>query len=463
MFETTTSTVRTMDPSTGLVLATYPTTSPREIEAVVDRAVIAQAQWEKSGWPERSALLLRLAEATRNNAERLAQTACREMGKPIAEARAEVEKCAWVCEHYAEQGPIALADVDVTANGSRSWITYAPLGVILAIMPWNFPFWQVYRFATAALMAGNAGILKHAASVTASAMAIEEVFRDADAPTGLFQAIIVAEPDVPGIVAGLIADPRVAAATLTGSERAGSSLASLAGAAVKKTVLELGGSDPFVVREDADLDVVIPKAVASRFLNGGQSCLAAKRFIVHQSLVEEFSTRLATAVDALVVGDPFDPATQVGPMARQDLAEKLRDQLARAVAEGGRLHTSRTTIDLPGAWVAPAVVAVDAGSTIMVEETFGPIAAVVACADDDEAIELANDTPYGLGASVWSRDAEAALAVGRRIRSGAVFINAVVASDPRLPFGGIKRSGFGRELGDAGIREFTNLRTVLVG
>lgn len=457
------ATVTTVDPSTGGELAAYAATSAAELEVVLDRAVSAQAQWEASGWPERSALLLRLAAATRRNAQSLAETASREMGKPLAEARAEVEKSAWACEHYAEHGPAALADVPVAAGGSASWTGYAPLGVVLAIMPWNFPFWQVYRFATAALMAGNAGILKHSPNVTGCALLIADVFAEAGTPDGLFQVIVVAEPDVPRVVAGLVADERIAAATLTGSERAGASLAALAGASIKKTVLELGGSDPFVVLGDADLDLVVGKAVAARFLNGGQSCLAAKRFIVHERLVDEFSQRLAAAVDDLVVGDPFDAATQIGPMARRDLADTLSHQVARAVAEGGRILTSRTDIGRPGAWVAPTVIAAPAASAVMREETFGPIAAVIGFADDAEAVRLANATPYGLGASVWSGDVDAALAVGRGIHSGALFVNAVVSSDPRLPFGGVKRSGFGRELGDAGIREFTNLRTVLVG
>jgi len=463
MIDDRTATVTTVDPSTGEVLEVYATTTAAEIDAALDRASRAQAQWERSAHSVRRDLLLRLAETTRRNADRLAETASREMGKPIGEARAEVEKCSWVSEFYAESAADMLADEQTPSAGSSSWTSYVPLGTVLAVMPWNFPFWQVYRFATAALAAGNAGILKHSPNVTGCALLIDEVIREAGVPDGLFQVIVVAEPDVAATIGSLLADDRIAAATLTGSERAGSSIAGAAGSAIKKVVLELGGSDPFVVREDADLDVVIPKAVTSRFLNGGQSCLAAKRFIVHESIREEFATRLAEAVDGLVLGDPAEPSTQVGPMARADLADAVRSQIDRAVQEGGRVVTSRTESDRGRAWVAPVVMTVEPGSTVMREETFGPIAAVVGYADDDEAVALANDTRYGLGASVWSRDTDAALALGRRIRSGALFVNAVVASDPRLPFGGIKSSGFGRELGAAGIREFTNLRTVLVG
>jgi succinate-semialdehyde dehydrogenase/glutarate-semialdehyde dehydrogenase len=332
------------------------------------------------------------------------------------------------------------------------------------VMPWNFPFWQVIRFAAPALLAGNAGLLKHSPNVTGCALAIEKVFGDAGLPAGIFRALVVAEPDVPAVTEALINDPRVAAVTLTGSERAGSAVAAIAGRAVKKSVLELGGSDPFLVLDDADLAVAVASAVRSRFLNSGQSCLAAKRFVIHSRMAEEFLSRFAAAVTDLVVADPAKDSTQVGPLARADLVDVLERQVQASVAAGATVRAGGHRIERPGAWYAPTVLAdVSVDMPVMAEETFGPVAAVIAVENDDEAALVANATPYGLGASVWSTDTERALAVGRRITSGALFVNAVVASDPRLPFGGTKHSGYGRELGAAGVLEFTNVRTYLVG
>ena len=350
------------------------------------------------------------------------------------------------------------------AAGSRSVVRYEPLGTVLAIMPWNFPFWQVFRFVAPTVAAGNAGILKHSPNVTGVALAIEQLLTDAGLPTGVFRTLVVAEDEVPATVDRLIQDDRIAAVTLTGSNRAGASVAASAGRAAKKSVLELGGSDPFVVLADADLDVVVPKAVAGRFLNSGQSCLCAKRFIVHESLADEFGRRFAAAVAELVVGSPTDESTDIGPLARPDLAAALARQVEESVAAGAVALTGGERLDRGPAWYAPTVlVDVTTEMPVMAEETFGPVAAVVAFGTDDEAVRLANATPFGLGASVWSADVDHALAVGARIESGALFVNAVTASDPRLPFGGVKQSGYGRELGEVGAREFTNIRTVVVG
>jgi succinate-semialdehyde dehydrogenase/glutarate-semialdehyde dehydrogenase len=330
-------------------------------------------------------------------------------------------------------------------------------------MPWNYPLWQVIRFAAPCLLAGNAALLKHSPNVTGCALAIQRVFREAGLPVNVFRSLVVEESAVPEITQILIADSRVAAVSLTGSERAGMAIGAAAGRAVKKSVLELGGSDPFVVLADADVAAAAAAAVRSRFLNAGQSCLAAKRFIAHRSVVDQFTELFASGVDDLVVGDPTKASTQVGPMAREDLASDLRRQLASSVAAGARVRTRRTIEPSGGAWFTPTVVdAVTLDMVVMREETFGPLAAVFSVDDDAAAVRVSNATPYGLGASVWSRDSARALDVGRQITSGALFVNAVVASDPRLPFGGTKRSGYGRELGAEGAVEFTNVRTYVV-
>jgi len=456
--------ITTINPAMGEEIDRYDPMTDQYVDGLLDQVSTAQRAWATRSLSDRAAVLRRTAEVLRAQSTELAALATAEMGKPTTEAVAEVEKCAWVCEYYAETSPGLLADKDVEASGSRSWVSYEPLGTVLAIMPWNFPFWQVFRFAAPALMAGNAGLLKHSPNVTGVALAIEAIFRDAGLPDNVFRTLVIAEPDVPTTVDNLIQDDRIAAVTLTGSNRAGSHVAASAGRAAKKSLLELGGSDPFVVLEDADLDVVVPKAVAGRFLNTGQSCLCAKRFIVHESLADEFGQRFAAAVADLVIGDPRDEATNIGPLARADLAENLAQQVEASVAAGAKALTGGERLKQGPAWYAPTVlVNVTLEMPVMVEETFGPAAAVIAFATDDEAVEIANATPYGLGASVWSGDSARALRVGRRIESGALFINANTASDPRLPFGGVKQSGYGRELGEAGGTEFTNIRTVLVG
>ena len=456
--------VITIDPATGRELHRHDAMTARDIEAVLAQVTAAQKTWAATAIEARTAVLLRTAAILRERAAELGALATAEMGKPITEAIAEVEKCAWVCEYYAETSPQQLADEEVAAGGSRSFIRYEPLGTVLAIMPWNYPYWQVFRFVAPTLTAGNAGILKHSPNVTGVALAIEQVLTDAGLPTGVFRTLVVAESEVPATVDRLIRDDRIAAVTLTGSNRAGASVAASAGRAAKKTVLELGGSDPFLVLADADLDIVVPKAVAGRFLNTGQSCLCAKRFIVHETLFDEFGRRFAAAVEELVIGSPNEVTTMIGPLARPDLAENLERQVNESVEAGAVVLTGGKRLDRGPAWYAPTVlVNVKPDMPVMAEETFGPAAAVIAFSTDDEAVALANATPYGLGASVWSADASHALEVGSRISSGALFINAVTASDPRLPFGGVKQSGYGRELGDVGAREFTNIRTVLIG
>jgi len=459
------SEVTTVDPATGEPLATYPGADVDAVLEVLDAVHGAQPAWAARPVEERAALVRAVGAQLRKQAGELAGLMTAEMGKPVGEARAEVEKSASACDYYADNGPGFLVPRTVeTAGPRRSWVAHEPLGVVLAVMPWNFPYWQVLRFAAPTLLAGNTAILKHSPNVTGSALAIEQVFRSAGLPENVFRSIVVAEADVPNVSQALIEDDRIAAVSLTGSERAGAAVAAAAGRVIKKSLLELGGSDPFVVLADADLDVAVAGAVKSRFINSGQSCLAAKRFVVHATVADEFTRRFAAAVADLRVGDPRDESTDIGPMARGDLRDGLERQVRESVSAGATVRTGGAPLDGPGAFFAPTVLGdVTLDMPVMAEETFGPVAAVIPVGDDDEAVRVANATRYGLGASVWSRDPEHALAVGRRITSGALFVNTVVASDPRLPFGGTKRSGYGRELGEAGALEFTNARTYVVG
>jgi succinate-semialdehyde dehydrogenase/glutarate-semialdehyde dehydrogenase len=459
---TTIAEVVTRNPATGEELGRYPTHDAAGIEAALSQTAAAAQLWRETPLAGRLLLLRNVGKLLLDRRESFAALITAEMGKPITEALAEIDKCAWNCEVVADLAPDWLADLEVVSGASRSWLSYEPLGVIFAVMPWNYPFWQVLRFACAALAAGNAALLKHSPDVTGCALAVEELFVAAGAPTGLLRSVVVAAPDVSVVAGRIITDPRIAAVTLTGSERAGAAVAAIAGSAIKKTVLELGGSDPFVVLADADVSAAAEAAVRSRFGNAGQSCVAAKRFIVDQTVAQEFLDRFVERLALLQVGDPAEPTTTLGPLARTDLRDALVGQIDRTVAEGARLVTGGHAIDGPGAYVEPTVLDdVRPGMTAFVEETFGPLAAVVRARDDDHAVELANATSFGLAASVWG-EAGRALAVGRRIRSGALFVNAPVASDPRLPFGGVGRSGYGRELSAEGVREFTNVRTVAV-
>lgn len=461
-------TLVSVSPTTGEQVGSWTTHSAAEIERAVQDGYAASSSWRRADWAQRTALLCAVADELTARREHLAALMTDEMGKPVSEAQAEIDKCAWTARFYAEHAQGFLADRVVDTPAARSWVGYEAIGVVLAVMPWNFPFWQVVRFAAPALAAGNAALLKHAPSVTGCALAAQEVFRAAaatiGAPAALFTTLLVDEAEVAAVTARVIEHPLVAAVTLTGSERAGMSVAAVAARALKKSVLELGGSDPFVVLDDADVAVAAQMAVRSRFLNSGQSCLAAKRFIVAAAVADEFTRRFADAVADLRVGDPHDPDTQIGPLARIEQAETLQRQIDESVAAGATVVTGGKRPTGDSAFFTPTVLAdVTPAMAVFHEETFGPVAAVIVAADDDEAARLADNSPFGLGASVWSADVERALAVGRQITSGALFVNAVVASDARLPFGGTRRSGYGRELSQEGIREFTNIRTTWIG
>jgi len=380
-----------------------------------------------------------------------------EMGKPIAAAIAEAEKCAAACRYYAANAQSLLADRPVETDGGESWVAFQPLGVVLSIMPWNFPFWQVFRFAAPALMAGNVGILKHSSNVPQCALAIEEIFRRAGFADGVFQTFLVGSEAVEKIVA----DPRIAAVTLTGSEGAGRSVAGAAGKHLKKCVVELGGSDPFVVMPSADLDAAVSTAVTARMINNGQSCIAAKRFIVHTDIYDAFLKQFVARVSAIRIGDPMDEQTQLGPLATSGIRDELDAQVRTSVSKGAKILTGGKKPDRDGYFYAPTVlVDIPAESPAAQEELFGPVASVFRAKDLDEAIALANGTRFGLGASAWTRDGREESRFIEEIESGLLFINGMVASDPRLPFGGVKSSGFGRELGEFGIREFVNIKTV---
>jgi succinate-semialdehyde dehydrogenase/glutarate-semialdehyde dehydrogenase len=455
-----TPTITVVDPATEQEIGSYPEHGPEQIEAALATADAAFRAWRTRPASERAELLTAVAAVLRERADELAQLVTGEVGKPLFESRFEVEKCASACEHFAEVGPAMLAEQTIDAGAGTSIVSYEPIGVIFAVMPWNFPLWQVIRFAAPALLAGNAALLKHAPNVSGTALALEDAFREAGAPEGLFTSLIVAAGNVPDVSARLIADPRVAAVTLTGSERAGAFVAAAAGQALKKSVLELGGSDPFVVLADADLDTTIEHAVKGRLMCAGQTCIAPKRFLVDESIADEFETRLVDALEAVTIGDPREEGTQLGPLARLDILENLERQVSATVEQGAQLRTGGSRLDRPGFFFPPTVLTgVEPGMTAFTDETFGPVVAITRFADEDTAVELANDTRYGLGATVWSRDTERAHALARRIDSGAVSVNTLVASDPRLPFGGIKRSGYGRELAAAGLHEFTNVRT----
>ena len=438
-----------------------PTLNATELENSLELASRAQREWKATALEDRSAALRRLAGLLRDEVEVHARRMSLEMGKPIVEARGEVLKCATACDYYADHVAEILASRPVKTEAVESFVAYEPIGVVLAIMPWNFPFWQVIRFAAPALAAGNGGLLKHASNVTGSALAIQDLIERAGFPVGLFTTLVTENYEQ---VYQVIADPRVAAVTLTGSEKAGALVAEAAGRALKKCVLELGGSDPFVVRADADLDLVVPSAVKARFMNAGQSCICAKRHIVDATRAESFEFKLLAAVEALKVGDPLDESTQLGPLAKPEFVDDIDRQVHESIRLGARLVTGGHRLPGPGNFYAPTILAdVTPGMPAFDEETFGPVLVIAKSTDDVDAARLANATEYGLGASVWSADREAGLALGRRIESGALFVNGIVASDPRLPFGGIKHSGYGRELSAEGLREFTNQRTYWVG
>ena len=450
---------QSVNPATGEVLETFEETASDALTGILERADVASRDWRRRPVTERAERLRAAGRVLRERKEAYARTMALEMGKPLAQGAGEAEKCAWVCDYYAEQGPALLADEPRPSDASRSYIRFEALGPVLAIMPWNFPFWQVFRFAAPALVAGNAGILKHAPNVPRCAVEIEEVFRDAGFPDGLFRAVFLSNEGA----GSAIADGRVRAVTLTGSDRAGSQVAEQAGRHLKKTVLELGGSDPFIVLDDADLERAARTAAEARLINSGQSCIAAKRFIVVERVADQFLERFTTEMRARKVGDPLDATTHVGPQARLDLRENLHRQVQESVQRGAQAILGGQLPRGRGAFYPPTVlVAVEPGMPAFDQETFGPVAAVIRAKDEADAIRIANASSYGLGAAVWTRDAQRGERVAREIEAGSVFVNGLVKSDPRLPFGGVKRSGYGRELSVEGLREFVNVKTVWV-
>lgn len=456
-----TSTVTTVNPATGETLASYPALDSVGVDAALESCARAQRSWRSTEIAHRSTLLRNLAGLLRAEVEDHARLISNEMGKPIVEARAEVLKCAVTCDYYADNAESFLAPKPVATEAVTSFVAYEPIGVVLAVMPWNFPYWQVIRFAAPALASGNGGLLKHASNVTGTALAIESLFERAGFPQHLLTALVIAEH---GMVNDIIADSRVAAVTLTGSEKAGSSVAEAAGRALKKTVLELGGSDPFVIMADVDVAAVTPLAVRARFVNSGQSCLCAKRFIVDAEVIEDFEAQVGAAVSALRVGDPLDDSTQMGPLARKSFVDDIDRQVQESIAMGARLVTGGRRIEGPGNFYEPTVLAdVTREMPVFAEETFGPVLALVKATGPDDAIRLADASQYGLAASVWTADMHAGLDWGKGIQSGALFVNGIVISDPRLPFGGVKLSGYGRELSIEGMHEFTNVRAVWAG
>lgn len=451
--------IRSVNPATGETLAEYPPLDSAQIEERIARATSAFAQHRRISFSDRSQRMRRAAEILEQRKAEFGRLMTLEMGKPIKAAVAELAKCALVCRYYAEHAERYLADEMVPTDATESYIRYQPLGPVLAVMPWNFPFWQVFRFAAPALMAGNVGLLKHASNVPQCALAIEEVFRQAGFLEGAFQTLLIGADAVNAV----LEDERVRAATLTGSEPAGASVASTAARHIKKCVLELGGSDPFLVMPSADLDEAVSTAVKARIVNNGQSCIAAKRFIVHDSVFEQFTSRFVDAMSALRVGDPLDPTTDIGPLAMPQIADDLAKQVDASVAAGARLLLGGKRIGGRGNFYAPTVLTdIPQAAPANAEETFGPVASLFRVRDPEEAIRVANSTSFGLGASVWTNDRKEANHFIDAIDSGQVFVNAMVASDPRMPFGGVKHSGFGRELGVHGIREFVNIKTVWI-
>jgi acyl-CoA reductase-like NAD-dependent aldehyde dehydrogenase len=452
--------ITTINPATGTRLADYDSWGPERIEQAVTHGHDAALQWGQQSLDVRVAAVRRLAQVLREQKGVFAALMTKEMGKPLAEAAGEMEKSAVTALYYAENASRLLADERVAIDGVDAWVSYEPIGLVLAVMPWNFPVWQVMRFAIPSLTAGNGVLLKHSPNVTGSALAIERLFRDAGFPEHLVTTLVVAEPDVPAVTERLIADDRIAAVTLTGSNRAGAAVGSAAGRASKKSVLELGGSDAFIVLDDADVAVAAEMAVKARFHNGGQSCVCAKRFIVAQSVAERFTELFVQGTRALKVGDPTDPSTQVGPLARSDLREALQRQVDQSVAAGARLLTGGAALQGDGNFYAPTILdGAGPGMAVFDEETFGPVAAIAVAADDADVVRLANATPFGLSVSIWSASKERAVVLAKRLTTGAVFVNAMTASDARVPFGGTKKSGYGRELAAAGVREFCNMRT----
>lgn len=456
--------ISSINPATGEVLKTLPSLNEHQLEEKLNRAAKTFREYRRTSFSERAVMMHRAAEILESEKKSFARVMTLEMGKPINAAVQEAEKCAWVCRYYADNAEKHLTDEAVETNATESYMRFQPLGVVLAVMPWNFPFWQVFRFAAPALMAGNVGLLKHASNVPQCALAIEEIFRRAGFPESAFQTLLIGSETVESV----LEDPRVSAATLTGSEPAGRSVASIAGKQIKKTVLELGGSDPFIVMPSADFEAALTTAVKARTINNGQSCIAAKRFIVHQQIYDEFEKRFVQAMKELRVGDALDEETDIGPLATEQILKDLDEQVKTSVAAGAKILTGGQRLQLEGEltrgnFFEPTVLAdIPRDSPAFRDELFGPVASLFRVAGIDQAIELANATTFGLGSAAWTKDAKERERFIDEIEAGCVFINGMVASDPRLPFGGLKHSGYGRELSYFGIREFVNIKTVWI-
>ena len=448
-----------INPATGEKVTEIPSWDSQQLESALAAVASASPSWRKTPMTERCTLMHKAADVLRDNKDKYAAIVTQEMGKLINDARAEVEKCATVCDFYADNGPQFLADETIASDAGKSYVGYFPLGTVLAVMPWNFPLWQVFRFAAPALVAGNTCVLKHASNVPQCALLIEDVFKEAGCPPNVFRALMIRASQVKAV----IEDPRVHAVTLTGSEPAGRQVAATAGNCLKKSVLELGGSDAFIVLEDADLDLTVQGAVMSRYLNTGQSCIAAKRFIVVDAIAEDFVTRFKAAVEAFTIGDPLDESTTLAPMAREDLRDELHVQVTDTLDAGAIAVTGCKKVERPGAFYQASILdKVKVGMRAYHEEFFGPVAIVIRARDEEDALNIANDSPYGLGGSVWTQDSSRGERIARQIESGCTFVNGMVKSDARLPFGGIKNSGYGRELSQHGIREFTNAKTIWI-
>jgi len=452
-------TIRSINPATGETMNSYEPHTPAQIESALAMATLAFRHHSRTSLDERSRLMNAAADLLEASKQKWAELLTAEVGKTLKSSVGEVEKCALACRHYATQAAAYLADEPMTSSAARSYVRHLPLGPILAVMPWNFPFWQVFRFAAPALMAGNVALLKHASNVPASALAIQEIFRLAGFEEGVFQTLLIGSDAVKGI----LADPRVRAATVTGSEGAGAAVAAAAGRHHKKTVLELGGSDPFIVLPSADLDAAVKAAVGARIINNGQSCIAAKRFIVHAAVYDEFEQAFVAGFEALIVGDPMQAGTDVGPLAMPQIRSDLIGQVDETIAKGARRLCGAEPLSDNGNYYRPGVLAaIPRGSPAWSDELFGPVASLFRADSLDDAIELANDTRFGLGSSVWTRDESDIKEAVNRLEAGCTFVNAIVASDPRLPFGGIKSSGYGRELARDGMLEFMNRKTVAI-
>ena len=452
--------LQSINPANLQTIKTYLQMSPSEVREIIDLTNHAFEEWRETALSHRSKLMMNAANILRVKCEEYSNLMTLEMGKPIAQSRAEVDKCAWVCEYYAENAEKFLTDELITTDASKSFVTFQPLGIVLAVMPWNFPFWQVFRFAAPGLMAGNAGILKHASNVSGCALAIEELFREAGFPQNLFRTILLPSSQMEDV----IKNDKIKAVTLTGSVPAGKAVAKTAGSVLKKTVMELGGSDPYVILEDADLEMAADTCVSARLINGGQSCIAAKRFIIVEKVYNEFEKLFVEKMKSKKMGDPFDESNYIGPQASIPLRDELHQQVEKSTELGAKLLLGGKIPEMKGAWYPPTVLTnVKKGMSAYDEELFGPVASLIKARDEEEAIHIANDSIFGLGAAVFTRDLKRGELIAKeKIQAGCCFVNAFVKSDPRLPFGGIKESGYGRELSSFGIREFVNIKTVFV-